>query len=559
MATIYREEHPRPNFIRPDWLSLNGCWDFEIADDSPRNFSSYLDGSPYKGTIEVPFAPQAPLSGIGRNENLKSVWYRRSFFLDEKTRSATVLLNFGAVDYRAEVYVNGKPAGTHIGGYTPFTIDITALVHEGRNILVVNALDNDEDPDVPCGTQGKNGFAHCTGIWQSVWLEFAAKTYLSAYRATPSLSQKAILAQGVIQCPVEGKLEVELFYNNISLGKYKYEQKERFFIRIPIPDALKLWQIGEGGFYDVVLTIRDKNGIPLDTILTYSAFREIAVKEKSILLNGKPLTIKQAVDCRYYPAGHYTAPSEAAVKQDILCALSLGFNSVRIRGTLSEPLYLYYADKLGLLLFEEYPSSDMPLNPKTALLWTSEWTEIMERDFGHPSICFWMPAGSYNGDNCDFVSDICNRCIRADSSRPVIDGEIHYHTAVFDKRLDVVGTEKLLRALYEPQNGPFSSPREAAKAAKKYPGAMSAEALSCLPFFAHSLRLPAEAFESTKNFKRIFAAYVNAVLSAHAAGIGFSALIDNPGDKTGFFTMERDFKFERGCEASVRKFFAQIN
>lgn len=555
---MYREEHPRPNFIRPDWLSLNGRWDFEIADDAPRNFAAYLDGSPYASAIEVPFAPQAPLSGVGRNENLKSVWYRTTFSLDAQKVSGTVLLCFGAVDYRAEVYVNGASAGTHIGGYTPFTLDITNLVREGDNTLVVNALDNDEDPCLPSGTQGKKGFAHCTGIWQSVWLEFASKTYLSAYRATPNLSQKAILAQGVIRNPAGGKLEAEVFYNNVSLATYKYEQKERFFIRIPIPGDLKLWEVGDGGFYDVVLTLKDEDGVPLDTVLTYSAFREITVKDKSILLNGRPLTIKQVGDCRYYPAGHYTAPSEAAIKQDLLCAAALGFNSVRVRGTLAEPLYLYYADKLGLLIFEEYPAWEMSLTPRTAELWAAEWAEMMDRDFGHPSVAFWLPVGGYSGNDGDFAARMYDLCAQSDPSRPVIDGDLHYKTSVFDKRLDAVGTEELLAALYAPQNGNFASPKEAAKAAKKNPALLSAQALSALPFFGHSLRLPREAYQSTKNFKRIFAAYVNALLTANAAGIGFAALCDCPGEEGGFYTAERDFKFERDSEASVRKFFAQI-
>jgi len=555
---MYREEYPRPNFIRPDWLCLNGRWDFEIADGSPRNLASYLDGSPYFNAIEVPFAPQAPLSGIGRDENLRSVWYRKSFLLEKHRLSGTVLLRFGAVDYRAEIYLNGAPAGAHLGGYTPFTLDITGLAREGENILVVNALDNDTDPFLPSGTQGKNGFAHCTGIWQSVWLEFASKTYLAAYRATPNLSQKAIIAQGVIASPAGGKLEAELFYNNVSLATYKYEQKDRFLIRIPIPGELKLWAAGEGGFYDVALTLRDEEGAPLDTVLTYAAFREVSIKEKSILLNGKPLTIKQAADCRYYPAGHYTAPSEAAIKQDLLCAAALGFNSVRIRKTLAEPLYLYYADKLGLLVFEEYPSGELSLNNKTASLWTAEWSEIIERDFGHPSVAFWLPLSAYHGNDAGFVRHLCDMTSVSDPSRPVIDGELHYKTPVFDKRMDAVGTEALIRALYLPQNGSFATPKESVKASKQNTEFLSAETLSALPFFANSLRLPAEAYESTRNLKRILAAYVNALVSANAAGFCLSALIDCPGDCSGFYTAERDFKFERDSEASLRKFFAQI-
>lgn len=554
---MYREEYPRPNFIRPDWQSLNGPWEFEIADGASHNLAFYLNGN-YQETIEVPFSPQSPLSGIGRDENFKSVWYRRTFLLDAYRLDGTVLLNFGAVDFRAEIYINGTPAAGHRGGYTPFTINITPFVKEGENTIVVNALDDDEDPFTPSGNQGKNGFPHCTGIWQSVWLEFASRTYLSAYRATSNLSQKSVIAQGIIEGADKGKIEAELFLNGVSLAKYKYELKRQFFIKIPVGQNLTLWEAGDGKFYDIVYTLYAENGEPLDSVLTYSAFRQIEVKNRTVLLNGKPLTIKQITDNRFYPASHYTAPSEAAIKQDLLCAISSGFNSVRIRGALAEPAYLYYADKLGLILFEEYPSPNLPLNENSAALWSAEWQYIMERDFGHPSIFFWLPIGNRFGKDGDFSNSLCSFTLGSDPSRFVIDGIPHYNTSVFDKRITAEDNEGFLAQLYNKHNGEYPTEKEAEKAAKLDPLMMSDAALAELPCFVSDMKLPKEAYGDTRTFKRYFAAYVNAVMSMRAAGFCFQALFDTPAEAFGFYNAQRDFKFDRAAEPSIRKFLNQI-
>lgn len=555
---MYREEYPRPNFIRPDWQSLNGKWDFEIADGTSRGLASYLDGGAYADVIEVPFSPQSPLSGIGKNENFKSVWYRRSFTIAPEKLEGTVLLNFGAVDFRAEVYVNGAACAGHRGGYTPFTADITNLVAAGENTLVVNALDDDTDPFTPSGVQGKDGFPHCSGIWQSVWLEFASKTYISAYRATPVPAQKAVIAQGFIQGAEKGKITAEVFLDGKSLAKYNYELKQQFFIKIPIGDNLTLWEVGEGKFYDIALTLYDGQGVPLDSALTYAAFRHIEIKDKKIFLNGKPITVKQTEDYRYYPEGHYTAPSEAAIKQDLVCAAALGFNSVRVRRTLAEPYYLYHADRMGMLLFEEYPSADIRLCDTAAALWFSEWQSIIERDFGNPSIIFWLPVGTYSGENGDFVNRICSHTAKADPSRPIADGALHYNTAIFDKPARADDSEGFLAALYNVRNGGFTSEKEAVKAAKQNLLMLSDTALAELPLFVSNIRLPREAYADTRTFKRYFAAYVNAVMVARAAGFCFGSLFDTPSEDTGYYNDERDFKFERGAETSIRKFLEQI-
>lgn len=554
---MFREEYPRPIFIRTDWQTLNGSWDFEIADGSARNLSSYLDGSPYNSKIEVPFAPQAPLSGINYNQNLKSVWYRRTFVIDDYRLDGRVLLNFGAVDYRAEVYINGRPVGCHRGGYTPFTMDITAFVQQGDNYIVVNALDDDQDICTPSGNQGSDGYPHCTGIWQSVWLEFSSKTYISAYRATAVVSQNAIIAQGYVVGVTNGSIGAEVFVDGVSIAKYKYGLKDRFYIKIPIKGDIALWEVGNGKLYDVILTLLDEDGKQLDCVLTYTAFRSIEIKDKAFCVNGKPLTIKQITDHRFYGFGHYTAPSEAAIKQDLLCVLSSGFNSIRIQNTVAEPLYLYYADKLGLLVFAEYPSPSLCLNKTTAALWTGEWQAILERDYGNPSVAGWLPVGGNNVD-AEFVRYIHSVTTTADISRPIIDGTPHYATSFFDKRIHAKDNEGFLSQLHNSRNGGFASDKEAAKAAKQYPLMLSDSQLEQLPLFVSNITLPKDAYRNTALFKKYFAAYINALMSAGVAGFCFNSLFDTPSSETGFYTAERDFKFDRAAEPSIRRFLNQI-
>lgn len=555
---MYREEYPRPNFIRTDWQSLNGLWEFESADSSPRNLSSYLFGEAYKEQIRVPFAPQSPLSGIGRDENFKSVWYRRTFDITAEQLKGLVILNFGAVDFRADVYINGSPVTAHRGGYTPFSVNITGYLKEGQNTLVVNALDDDSDPFTPSGKQGKNGFPHCTGIWQSVWLEFASKAYISAYRATPVISQNAVIAQGYIEGEAKGRIVAEVFLEGKQLGVYKYELKPRFFIKIPIEGSLTLWHPGEGRFYDIILRLVDDNGSPLDTVLTYAAFRSIELRDKAFVINGAPVTIKQITDSRFYTIGHYTAPSEAAIKQDLLCALASGFNSIRIQGTLPEPAYLYYADRLGLLIFQEYMSPFTTLNSHTSALWANEWREVIERDFGHPSVIAWLPVGGYNSKDAAFVNNLCSLTYASDQTRPLADGIPHFRTNFFDKRVSAKDSDAFLAKLHNPRNGGFSSDKEAAKARKSCPEMLPDAALAGLPLFASGITLPAEAYRDTASFKKHFAAYVNAVMSAGAAGFCFNSLFDTPEAANGFYTAERDFKLDRAAEPSIRRFLAQI-
>ena len=469
----------------------------------PRNLSSYLFGEAYKEQIRVPFRPQSPLSGTGRDENFKSVWYRRTFDITAEQLKGLVILNFGAVDFRADVYINGSPVTAHRGGYTPFSVNITGYLKEGQNTLVVNALDDDSDPFTPSGKQGKTASPIARASGRAFGWNSPQRPTFRRTGQPPSSPKTPLSRRGYIEGEAKGRIVAEVFLEGKQLGVYKYELKPRFFIKIPIEGSLTLWHPGEGRFYDIILRLVDDNGSPLDTVLTYAAFRSIELRDKAFVINGAPVTIKQITDSRFYTIGHYTAPSEAAIKQDLLCALASGFNSIRIQGTLPEPAYLYYADRLGLLIFQEYMSPFTTLNSHTSALWANEWREVIERDFGHPSVIAWLPVGGYNSKDAAFVNNLCSLTYASDQTRPLADGIPHFRTNFFDKRVSAKDSDAFLAKLHNPRNGGFSSDKEAAKARKSCPEMLPDAALAGLPLFASGITLPAEAYRDTASFKSI--------------------------------------------------------
>ena len=209
---MYREEYPRPGFVRPDWRNLNGAWQFEIE----KSGNNYLGDGVYDSVIEVPFCPESKLSGIAHTQPLTSVWYRRTFSIAPEQLIGSVLLHFGAVDFSADVFINGVFAGSHSGGYTPFMLDIGSLVHTGENTLSVNAKDDYQDGTIPSGKQSNRPesygclYTRTTGIWQTVWLEFTGKTYFSKTKITPDANSKTILIEAALNRAAKGLFEAEV-------------------------------------------------------------------------------------------------------------------------------------------------------------------------------------------------------------------------------------------------------------------------------------------------------------------------------------------------------------
>ncbi len=436
---IPRAEHPYPQAERAQWLNLNGEWEFEI--DSAKNGleKRFYDRAHLDGHITVPFCPESPLSGVGNPDFLNCVWYRRDLVIPSDWQDGRILLHFGAVDQIARVYINGKLAGSHVGGYASFALDITDLLTDGVSSLCVCAEDDTRCQLYGHGKQSDRYdsygcfYTRVTGIWQTVWLEHLPDAHLVSFRLTPDVSNQALHISA--RTSGRGTLTAEAFFEGRSVGIASFLVSPSGDVNGTLPlSELHLWEAGNGRLYD--LTLRFEN----DTVSSYFGMRELAFDGYRFLLNGKSVYQRLVLDQGYYPDGIYTAPSEEALIRDIQISLDAGFNGARLHQKVFEPRFLYHCDRMGYLVWGEFGSWGLDqLDPNTALPLLSEWEEILERDYNHPSIVGWCPLNeTWRPINRTYYKDLLTRIYRVtkrlDPTRPCIDtsGGVHIESDIFD-------------------------------------------------------------------------------------------------------------------------------
>lgn len=371
--SIPRPEYPRPQFVRADWLNLNGAWDFSF------------DAPDFDRTITVPFAYQAALSGIGTDERHDRVWYRRAFSLPEDWAGKRVLLHFGAVDYTCRVWVNGQHIGGHTGGHVGFFLDITEALQTGENTVTVLAEDNHADREMPRGKQywGEKPrsifYTPTSGIWQTVWLEPVSEDRLVSVRVTPDLAGRQVFFDYELSRPgLTLAAEVMAPDGKAVSARSDGEARGRL--------ALSLDREGlDGGAYvdqyawcpehpvlfQTVYEVRAEAGVT-DRASGYFGLRSIAVGDGKILLNGRPYYQKMLLDQGYWPSGLLTAPTDEAFVTDIEACKAMGFNGVRKHQKVEDPRFLYHADRMGLLVWGECPSAYV-YSRKYARQMATEW------------------------------------------------------------------------------------------------------------------------------------------------------------------------------------------
>ncbi|HOK56651.1 MAG TPA: glycoside hydrolase family 2 TIM barrel-domain containing protein [bacterium] len=436
---IPREEHPRPDFKRKEWINLNGSWDFEIdLSNTGIEKKYYLPEKKFKEKIIVPFPPESKLSGIENKDFMVSVWYKRKIAIPENWRNKRIFLNFGAVDFLTNVWINGEKIGTHIGGYTPFRFEITEFL-KSENILVVNAYDDNRNFLQPCGKQSQKynsygcHYTRVTGIWQTVYLEGTGKNYIKNFRIYPDYDTGRVLF--LVEIEGMGNLKVEVYAENEkSVEKEAYGSKF-IFLETDIKDFIP-WSFENPFLYDVRFSLYS-DGKKEDEVCSYFGFRKIEIRDKKIFLNKKPIFMRMVLDQGYYPDGIYTAPDENSIINDIKIAKDMGFNGARLHQKIFEPIFLYWADKLGYLIWGEYPNWGIKngINHECFGIFVKEWIEKIERDFNHPSIIGWCPLNetSPSQDN-ELVRTLYRITKNIDKTRPVIDtsGYVHVETDIYD-------------------------------------------------------------------------------------------------------------------------------
>ncbi|NLP48052.1 MAG: beta-galactosidase [Clostridiales bacterium] len=433
-----RPEHPNPQFYRENWLNLNGVWEFETDFSMSGRDRKLYKAEKLKDKILVPFCPESKLSGIENKDFLNSVWYRREIDLTKDNLAGKVFLHFGAVDYESFLYINGAFVGSHKGGYSPFSFDIDPFAKVGKNTITLCALDDIRNPLVPRGKQSEKYNSHAcdytrtTGIWQTVWLEFLSLDYIESVKYYPDPANSSLTVSA--QLVGKGEFVAKAFYEGRLVGQAR-AQSSGGLLNINLALAEKhLWELGQGRLYDLELTYGQ------DKVKSYFGLRDLRLEEGKFLINDKAIFQRLVLDQGFYPDGIYTAASDEDLKKDIEISMAAGFNGARLHEKVFEPRFLYHCDKMGYIVWGEYPNWGLDYsNPAAIHAVLPEWCEVMERDFNHPSIVGWCPFNEtwdYDGrrQNDDLIKLVYETTKLLDPTRPCIDtsGNYHVKTDIYD-------------------------------------------------------------------------------------------------------------------------------
>ncbi len=403
------QEYPRPMMARRQWQNLNGLWDYAIVD------ADSSVPSEYQGEILVPFCAESALSGVGKEVGAdKALWYRRSFSVPKSWRGSDVMLNFGAVDWKADVWVNGTKVGSHTGGYTPFSLNVTeALDPKGENELIVRVWDPTDLGPQPRGKQVVKPeiiwYTPVTGIWQTVWLEPVAKTHIKDLKILPDIDRNTLRVE-VMSSSSDNDCMAEVIVkdNGKAIASGKALGNEA--VVIDMPDDVKLWSPANPHLYDLEVRLIS-DGKLLDKVDSYAAMRKFSQKmgDNGVVrfqLNNKDLFHFGLLDQGWWPDGLYTAPSYEAMVYDVDKTIDWGYNMIRKHIKVEPATWYAYCDRKGIIVWQDMPSGDknpewqgrnyfdgeeFVRTPESEATYRKEWREIIDCLYNHPCIAVWVP------------------------------------------------------------------------------------------------------------------------------------------------------------------------
>lgn len=448
-----RSEHPRPQFTRPDWLCLNGAWRFEI-DRADTGLERGLLTKDLGERIVVPFCPESKRSGVGITDFLDAVWYRRSLAVPESWRGRRVLLHFQAADYETTAWIDGTPVGRHRGGFTPFTFDVTGFASPGKEVALTVRCRDDHRLPKPRGKQSDRYerygcvYDRTTGIWQTVWLEAVGSSYLARPRITPDCARGAFRIEqpvrvergsvGLTVLAVLGDGEREIARAEVPLGG-----DFTSVLDLPVPEPRRrFWQPADPFLYTITISLLDRAGATVDSLESYAGLRSVSIEGGRILLNGRALFQRLVLDQGFWPETLLTAPDDEALRRDIRLAMDAGFNGARLHQKVFEERFLYHADRMGYLVWGEFPDWGIDRQAADAGV-VAQWLEALNRDYSHPSIVGWCPlneTGQPLQEGIEALDDLTlalwSATKAADRTRPVLDASGYSHrvaeTDVYD-------------------------------------------------------------------------------------------------------------------------------
>lgn len=429
VRAIPRPEYPRPQFERANWVNLNGQWSYSFDFSGSGLERELYKSTGFGGKITVPFSPESELSGVGYKDFINHFWYHRTLSIPQDWSEKNILLHFGAVYYKAEVYIDGVLATRHFGGTSSFTADITSLVKPGGNHNLVVYVESDvRGAQQPAGKQNLQfasyacNYTRTTGIWQTVWMEAVHPEGLQSVQVITDIDQKQIVIRPRFYKELGGKLQVALKENGKVVAHQTVTANAHSTVVLPVKN-MKTWSPESPFLYDIEYKVIDKQGREVDAVDGYAGMRKVHIEGNKIFLNNKPYYQRLVLDQGFYPDGIWTAPSDEALKNDIQLSMAAGFNGARLHQKVFEERFHYWADKLGYITWGEASSWGMDCNdPIVARNFITEWSEIVERDRNHPSILIWTPTNEqFWPDRVQyprFMSDLYDLTKLIDPTRP---------------------------------------------------------------------------------------------------------------------------------------------
>jgi beta-galactosidase/beta-glucuronidase len=410
---------------RVHWINLNGEWQFAETDDSTKQF---LGGESYPDKIIVPFCRESKLSGLQRLGFIKNVWYKRTVVLPHDWKSARTRLHIGACDWLTEAWVNGKLVGNHKGGSASMAFEVTKELRPGENTIVIHAFDDTRSCLQETGKQshdeGSSGcvYTRTTGIWQTVWLEGVGSSFVSDLKTVADPDSSRVFIDPIVNGSCKGlTVRATAYAGSKVVGVAEAKADWRNTHLVLNLSEKHLWSIETPYLYNLkVVLLRD--GKKVDELKSYFGLRTVSIEGRGILINGKPVFQRLVLDQGFYRDGIWSAPSDWALRHDIELSQAVGFNGARLHQKVFDPRYLYWADKLGYIVWGESPNWGMDAgNPQTHLPFMDEWVEVLRRDRNHPSIVGWCPFNETPGNAGTLQNSTVYVTRMIDPSRPVID------------------------------------------------------------------------------------------------------------------------------------------
>ncbi|MDR0682631.1 MAG: beta-glucuronidase [Dysgonamonadaceae bacterium] len=578
-TNIPRPEYPRPQFERADWINLNGEWNYDFDFSQSGIERSLFTAQAFEKSITVPFCPESPLSGVGHKDFINAMWYQRKIAVPAEWSGKRILLNFGGVDYKSTLYINGQQVFVHYGGSSSFSVDITSYVTAASTYNLVVYVEDDLRSQLQTG--GKQSlrlnsysclYTRVTGIWQTVWMEAVSKGGLKSCRITPDLDNKQFVFEPVFY-DLDGKtsFKVRIMDGNKEVFSQQVPASNHAFIFAKLKN-IKTWSPESPFLYDMEFSVLNSDGQVIDKVKSYGGMRKVELRGKTFYLNNEPYYQRLVLDQGYYPDGQWTAPDDAQLRRDIELGKEAGFNGARLHQKVFEQRYFYWADKLGYLTWGESASWGMNwADPVAARNMITEWEECVYRDYNAPSLVAWSPLNEtwmddIDGQRARLTNDLYFITRRMDRTRPVVSVSGGYHagfTDIYAEHTYQQDPVLLYKQLYSEEKGPYvfqpdiSAPYKGeAYMIDEFGGIQwikemkAPEVSDEKEFWGYGI--PPKTIEE---FYKRLEEQVNVILSLdHITGFCYTQIVDVELEKNGIYTYDRDKKFDM---EHIRKIFTK--